>query len=147
MRTAFYRPAGISFPASDSANATGTEGENNLASASNATDASATSVPQISSYQYYEEDGKRANGWYTIEGAPEISEEGELFKFYFKNGAPYYAQTGVQTFSVESRRYSFNTRGEMQTGLQEVTLEDGTTANFYFGEDGVMKTGQTVDLR
>ncbi len=137
LQTGWYQ-----LPASDSANATGTEGENNLASASNATDASATSVPQISSYQYYEEDGKRANGWYTIEGAPEISEEGELFKFYFKNGAPYYAQTGVQTFSVESRRYGFNTRGEMQTGLQEVTLEDGTTANFYFGEDGVMKTGR-----
>ena len=33
----------------------------------------------------------------------------------------------------------------MQTDLQSVTLEDGTSANFYFGDDGVMRTGkQTI---
>ena len=38
-----------------------------------------------------------------------------------------------------------NTKGEMQTGLCVVNLEDEAIANFYFGDDGVMKTGkQTI---
>ena len=106
---------------------------------------SAAQAPTVGSYQYYEEDGKRADGWYQIEGAPNISEEGEIFTFYFKKGVPYYASTGIQTFNINSRRYGFNTRGEMETGLQLVTTEDGRTVNYYFGEDGVMKTGkQTI---
>ncbi|MCI8866000.1 MAG: cell wall-binding protein [Lachnospiraceae bacterium] len=117
------------------------EGEN----AKNAEEAAAVQAPAIASYQYYEEDGKRAEGWYQIEGAPEISEEGEIYSFYFKKGRPYHATTGVQTFSIDSKRYGFNTRGEMQTGKQVVTTETGSTANYYFGEDGVMKTGkQTI---
>lgn len=98
----------------------------------------------IDSYQYYEEDGKRAEGWYQIEGVPDISEDGEIFTFYFKKGRPYHASTGIQTFTINSRRYAFNTRGEMETGLQLVTTEDGRTANYYFGEDGVMKTGKQI---
>lgn len=105
----------------------------------------ASTAPAIASYQYYEEDGKRANGWYQIEGAPDISEEGEIFTFYFKNGSPYHAANGVQVFTVDSKRYGFNTNGEMQTGLQSVNTDDGVIANFYFGNDGVMKTGkQTI---
>lgn len=102
----------------------------------------AVQAPSIASYQYYEEDGKRAEGWHQIEGAPEINDDGEIYTFYFKKGQPHHAETGVQTFSVDSKRYAFNTRGEMQTGLQVVTTEDGQTANYYFGEDGVMKTGK-----
>lgn len=102
-------------------------------------------APAIASYQYYEADGKRGNGWYQMEGAPDISEEDETFIFYIKNGRPYYATSGIQTFTVDSKRFGFNTKGELQTGLQEVTLENGETANFYFGTDGVMKTGkQTI---
>lgn len=118
-----------------------------VTTAAEATDetTAATEAPAIASYQYYEADGKRAEGWYQIEGVPEISEEGEIFTFYFKKGSPYHASTGVQTFNISSRRYGFNTRGEMQTGLQQVTLDDGSTANYYFGEDGVMRTGkQTI---
>lgn len=104
-----------------------------------------TAVPEVASYQYYEEDGKRGNGWYQMEGAPGISEEGETFTFYVKNGQPHHAASGVQAFTVDSKKYGFNTRGEMQTGLQVVTLEDGSIANFYFGTDGIMKTGkQTI---
>lgn len=122
-----------------------TEAAEGTASASNAEGTQTVPAPEIASWQYYEEDGKRANGWYQIEGAEGISEEGEIFTFYFKNGRPHHAQTGVQTFTVDSKRYGFNTRGEMQTGLQVVTLEDGGIANFYFGADGVMKTGkQTI---
>lgn len=107
--------------------------------------ATASNASSVEGYQYYEEDGKRASGWKTIAGAPDISEEETLYSFYFKNGKPYHASTGVQIFNVDTKRYGFNTKGEMQTGLQEVTLEDGTTVNSYFGTDGVMRTGkQTI---
>lgn len=99
-------------------------------------------LPSIALWQYYEEDGKRGSGWYQMEGAPEISEEGETFIFYVKNGKPYHAMNGVQVFTIDSKRYGFNTKGELQTELQVVTLEDGNTANFYFGTDGIMKTGK-----
>ncbi len=116
------------------------DGEN--ATASNA-DAEKKSVqPSAAGYQFYDEDGKRASGWRTIEGISGLSEEGELYNFYFKNGQPHFAQTGIQVFNAGSDKYGFNTKGEMQTGLQSVTLEDGTTANFYFGTDGVMRTGK-----
>lgn len=106
---------------------------------------SSVAAPAIASYQYYEADGKRGNGWYQMEGAPEISEDGETFIFYIKNGRPYYAAKGVQVFTVDGKRFGFNERGELQTGLQSVITEDGQTANYYFGDDGIMKTGkQTI---
>jgi len=96
-------------------------------------------------YQYYDSDGKRASGWRTIQGIPGVSNEDELYKFYFKNGQPYFAQDGIQIFFISSNRYGFNNKGEMQTGLQNVTLEDGSAATYYFGTDGVMRTGkQTI---
>lgn len=111
-----------------------------------ATDSNAQPVaPTIASYQYYEESGKRADGWYEIEGVSGISSEDETYKFFFKNGKPYHAAAGIETFTINSKKYGFNTKGEMQTELQVVTNEDGTTSNFYFGDDGVMRTGkQTI---
>ncbi len=99
-------------------------------------------VTSADGYQYYDAEGKRASGWMTIEGIPGLSEEGEAHRFYFKSGKPNFAQTGIQTFSINSERFAFNAKGEMQTGLQVVTLEDGSIANSYFGEDGVMRTGK-----
>lgn len=104
----------------------------------------AAAKPAIAQYQYYEADGSRASGWHEIEGVIGINEEDELFRFYFKNGKPYYAETGIQTFMIDSKKYGFNTRGEMQTGLQSVILEDNTTANFYFDNDGVVTTGKQI---
>lgn len=99
----------------------------------------------IEGYQYYgKEDGKRADGWMTIEGVFGISEEGEPYTFYFKNGKPFYAANGIQAFSINSNKYAFNTKGEMQTGLQVVTLETGDTAHYLFGTDGIMKTGKQM---
>ncbi len=99
----------------------------------------------IHGYQYYGEDGKRASGWHEIEGAKGISEEGELHRFYFRSGRPVAAETGIQTFFIDSKKYAFNEKGEMQTGKQIITLENGETANAYFGTDGSMKTGkQTI---
>ena len=114
----------------------------NAATASEAVKADPSS---ISGYQYYDEDGKRASGWRTIEGAEGISEEAEVYKFYFKNGVPHHAQSGLELFSIDSKKYAFNTKGEMQTGKQSVNIGDSASANFYFGEDGAMKTGkQTI---
>jgi len=129
----------------DTASAGNTNADTASTDSANAADTDTKARPAIASYQYYEADGKRANGWYEIEGVEGISEEGEIFRFYFKNGAPYHAETGVQTFNVDSRRFAFNTSGEMQTGLQVITLSNGETVNSYFGEDGVMRTGkQTI---
>lgn len=108
-----------------------------------ASDSEATpSLPAMSRYRYYDEDGKRASGWRTIEGAAGISEEGELYRFYFKNGAPYYANSGIELFTIDSKKYAFNEKGEMQIGKQSVNIGNGETANYYFGDDGVMKTGK-----
>lgn len=104
----------------------------------------AQAVTGIEGYQYYEEEtGKRANGWFRMEGAPGISTEDETYSFYFKNGKPYHASTGLELFTIDSKKYAFNTKGEMQTGLQSVNVDEGT-AFFYFGDDGVMKTGKQV---
>lgn len=97
-------------------------------------------------YQYYNENGTRASGWMTITGIPGLSEEDELYKFYFKNGKPYFAENGVQIFRVGTARHCFNEKGEMQTGLQLITLEDGSSAKYYFGTDGIMKTGKQTIL-
>lgn len=97
-------------------------------------------------YEYYDEEtGARVDGWREIEGISGVSDEGELYWFYFKNGAPYYGKNGVELFSADSQKYGFNTKGEMQTGLCVVNLSEDAIANFYFGNDGVMKTGkQTI---
>ena len=109
------------------------------------TDKEAAKEDSAAGYQYYNEDGKRASGWLTIVGVDGVAGEDEEFSFYFKNGKPYCAETGIQVFSVNSKKYGFNTRGEMQTGLQTVTREDGVTGTCYFGEDGIMRVGrQTI---
>ena len=105
----------------------------------------AEKAPAIASFQFYEENGKRGEGWYRMEGAPGVSEEGEEFTFYLKKGMPLHAASGVEVFTVDGKRFGFNSRGELQTGLQVVNTEEGGIANFYFGDDGVMKTGkQTI---
>ena len=109
------------------------------------TDGEAAKEDSVAGYQYYNEDGKRASGWMTIVGADGVAGEDEEFSFFFKNGKPHYAENGIQIFSVNSKKYGFNTRGEMQTGLQVVDREDGISGNYYFGEDGVMRVGkQTI---
>lgn len=99
----------------------------------------------VADYQYYgaENDGKRAEGWKTIEGIKGIHDMNETYTFYFKEGKPFFStEKGSQLFTVSGKKYAFNDRGEMQTGQQIVNLGAGEIANFYFGEDGVMKTGK-----
>ena len=102
-------------------------------------------VPTIADFQYYgaEGDGKRASGWHTIEGIEGIHDMDETFTFYFRGGKALHSEKdGNQLFTVNGKKYAFNELGEMQTGRQIVNLADGEIANFYFGEDGVMKTGK-----
>ena len=126
-------------------NAAGAEDADGNAADAEDADENAVTAP-AAGYQYYEESGRRAAGWLTIAGIPGVSEEDEAFRFYFKNGVPHYSVNGgIQVFGIGSDRYAFNDRGEMQTGLTVVTLDDGSTANYYFGENGAMKTGkQTI---
>ena len=131
MQTGWFK-----LPASETAS-----GEN----AAEATPSEATPAQTevtVAGYQYYDEDGKRADGWRTIEGVEGISEEAELYRFYFKKGQPYHAEKGLELFTIDSRKYAFNTKGEMQTGKQVVNIDNGSIANFYFDEEGVMKTGK-----
>ena len=70
----------------------------------------------------------------------------EEYYFYFKNGKPYYSQeAGLELFNINSERYAFNEKGEMQTGIQTLAVKGGGEAVYYFGDDGAMKTGkQTI---
>ena len=115
-------------------------------SAETASDSNAdAAVPTIADFQYYgaEGDGKRASGWHTIEGIEGIHDMDETFTFYFRGGKALHSEKdGNQLFTVNGKKYAFNELGEMQTGRQIVNLADGEIANFYFGEDGVMKTGK-----
>lgn len=102
-------------------------------------------APSISDYQYYgpEGDGKRASGWHTIEGVSGIHDTDETYTFYFRGGkALHSANEGNSLFTVDGKKYAFNHRGELQNGLQMITLDNGETASFFFGEDGAMKTGK-----
>ncbi len=118
------------------------------ATASNA-DGSATDL-LLSNYQHYStEDGSRSEGWMELEGIEGIHNIDESYWFYLKNGKPHAASNhSLELFTIDSKKYCFNEKGVMQTGLKNITLEDGTTANFYFGEEGeggAMKTGkQTI---
>ena len=146
MVTGWYKlpETAVSADSDNSSIATGSNAEADNSADANANFSSTNSADSAAGYQYYDAQGKRASGWMTIEGIPGVSAEEETYQFYFKNGVPYFAQTGIQTFSINATRYAFNTRGEMQTGLQVVTLEDGSIANFYFGNDGIMKTGKQI---
>lgn len=103
----------------------------------------------LQNYQHYStEDGSRSESWLELEGINGIHTPDESYWFYFKNGKPLAAANHLEVFTVDSKKYCFNAKGELQTGLQNITLSDGTTANYYFGEEGeggAMKTGkQTI---
>lgn len=114
--------------------------------AASETDSNAEEVSRtIADFQYYGDssDGKRAEGWRVIEGIPGIHDMDETYTFYFKAGKAFFAGTkGNELFTINSKKYAFNELGQMQTGRQVVNLGDGEIANFYFGDDGVMKTGK-----
>lgn len=102
-------------------------------------------VRSVADYQYYgtDGDGKRADGWRTAEGINGIHDMDETYTFFFKNGKAYHSSTpGNELFTIDGKKYAFNDLGAMQTGRQVVNLGNDEIANFYFGEDGIMKTGK-----
>ncbi len=64
-------------------------------------DNSATDTVSLNDFRYYdpENGGRRASGWYTIEGAPGISEEEEPFSFFFKKRNRLLCREGSLLFS------------------------------------------------
>ena len=104
--------------------------------------------PNITDYQYYGTagDGKRAEGFHSIEGIPGIHTADEIYTFYFKAGKPYVSdKKGNSLFTINAKKYAFSDLGIMQTGRQVANVTGDEIANFYFGEDGIVKTGkQTI---
>ena len=108
---------------------------------------SADAKTSLADFRYYdaENGGRRASGWFTIEGAPGLSEEGDTYTFYFRSGEALHAEKGLELFTINSEKYCFNEKGEMQTGIQTLTNEKGESFKYYFDENGIMKTGkQTI---
>lgn len=106
---------------------------------------SASDARTIADYQYYGAagDGKRASGWHTIEGIDGLHDMDENYTFFFRGGKAFHSSSkGNELFTVNGKKYAFNELGEMQTGRQIVNIGDGEIANFYFGDDGAMKTGK-----
>ena len=63
-------------------------------------DANTVSVQSpAAGYQYYDSDGKRASGWRTIQGIPGVSQEDELYKFYFKTASHISPRKASRSFS------------------------------------------------
>lgn len=99
----------------------------------------------VSDFQYYgmDGDGKRADGWYTVEGIDGIHNIDKVSTFFFKNGKAFVSSVkGNELFTINAKKYAFNELGEMQTGRQVVNLGDDQIANYFFGEDGSMQTGK-----
>ena len=94
------------------------------------------------SYQYYGAagDGKRAEGFRSIEGISGIHAADEVYTFYFKAGKPYVSdKKGNSLFTINAKKYAFSDLGIMQTGRQIANVANDEIANFYFGEDGIVK--------
>ena len=115
-----------------------------MPSKSDVTDSNAAS-PKITDYQYYGTagDGKRAEGFRSIEGISGIHAADEVYTFYFKAGKPYVSdKKGNSLFTINAKKYAFSDLGIMQTGRQIANVANDEIANFYFGEDGIVKTGK-----
>ena len=115
-----------------------------MPSKSDVTDSNAAS-PKITDYQYYGAagDGKRAEGFRSIEGISGIHAADEVYTFYFKAGKPYVSdKKGNSLFTINAKKYAFSDLGIMQTGRQIANVANDEIANFYFGEDGIVKTGK-----
>ena len=96
----------------------------------------------IDGYQYYSQDGKRADGWIKTEGIDGIHAKGQESWFFFKDGKALRSTSGLQILTASGKRYAFNEKGEMQTGLQWISTGENTSARYYFGSDGILKVGK-----
>ena len=98
---------------------------------------------KIDSLKYYRSGGQRADGWLWL-----ISPDGEdEYWYFFKDGRAYssgHGTTAIGSYGmakIKSETYCFNSRGQMVTGMVEIS--DGR--KFYFDPDGgKMRTGRVV---
>lgn len=73
-------------------------------------------------------DGKRASGWFTIEGLRESIESDNEFTFYFKTEKRS-TQKRIWNSSPSIQQINcFNNKGEIQTGIQVLTDDAGKEA-------------------
>ena len=86
-------------------------------------DNSATDTVSLNDFRYYdpENGGRRASGWYTIEGAPASAKKKSHFPSSLKTEPLTLPRRIFAIFTINSERYCFNERGEMQTGLEPET--------------------------
>ncbi len=124
--------------------------------------ASATELgrkPKVENLIYYNEveDGSRANGWYQIDGAKDLDNDGDTDWYYFDDGDVQYADGGekdfatydddgkvfVQRIKIDGKYFAFNDQGQMQDGLQYVRADHGF---YYFDSDGYQKTGRVSNV-
>ncbi|MGN0988410.1 MAG: glucan-binding protein, partial [Otoolea sp.] len=115
--------------------------------------------PKVENLIYYNEveDGSRANGWYQIDGAKDLGNDGDTDWYYFDDGDVQYADGGdkdfatydddgpvfVQRIKIDGKYFAFNDQGQMQDGLQYVRADHGF---YYFDSDGYQKTGRVSNV-
>ena len=119
--------------------------------------ATASNAADVSNYKYYgeEEDGSRQAGWLKVSPAKYVHDTDSTYWFYFSSGKAKHSDVdGNKLITVNSKKYAFNTKGEMQAGDKVVEIANATTSDagttvgttniFYFGPstDGSMKTGK-----
>lgn len=92
---------------------------------------------------YYFDDatGIMKTGWAEFEEDSDDPDASTYWSYFNSNGQMVMNQVRKK---IDNKLYTF-VNGKMQTGLKVITLENEEIANFYFGNDGVMKTGkQTI---
>ena len=116
--------------------------------------------PTAKDILYYNEvdDGSRGNGWYEIDGAQDMDTDNDTDWYYIDDGEVLFADNAnkdyatvnsdgdmvyVQRIKVEGKYFSFNEKGQMQTGLQFCRDAGGF---YYFDDNGYQKTGRVSNV-
>ena len=118
------------------------------------------SSADIGKMLYYNvvEDGSRGNGWYEIDGSEDVGTDDDTDWYYIDDGEVKYAKPETKNFAtydedkaqvyvvrekIDGKYFSFNEKGQMQTGLQYVADDNGF---YYFDENGYQKTGRVTSV-
>ena len=112
-------------------------------------------------YMNVVEEGWRADGWYQIDGAEDLSANNDTDWYYFKDGKAKRAEKKDDGTSlmdgtspvyrakikINGKYFCFNEIGQMQTGLQPIGSKSGMVSGlYYFDENGYMKTGKVSNV-
>ncbi len=110
----------------------------------------------ITSYKYFQADGKMVTGWYSLAAPRGIDDSSDEVHWYYFNskGVPKADEDGIATKSdlvtIDGKTYLFNSLGNPVYGLRKVYLSDTADednfTSYYFGEgdnDCWAHTGKT----